>query len=848
MRTLRWALRESKNNFRFSLFFVLNMSIGLIGFLCLDALKTSIADSSLESSKAVLSADVAVSVRRQLTDQEIQTASEAADLNQVTMGRTHEFFSMVASPKGSRLVQVKAIDETYPFYGKLRLDGNRIVQTGDARDIQSGLNVWVYPEVLAQLRTTVGESLKLGDQSFKITGVVEDDGSQTLRLASLAPRVFVGMAQVKKSGLITFGTTMTDSLLFKTPGEPSVLMGRLSQAIKEPSIRIESFESAADDTGRPLKYLTDYLGLVSLVALFLAALGSAYLFRSYIFSCYYQIAIFNSLGLAKKEAQKIYLTQIVILALVSSVISLLGASALLPAFTQMLQSLTAMELTLTLPVKTLVLAVVMALVGSWIVSWPFLKPTERILTSQLLQEKSSIQNGANFRVHDLWYFVPGVALYWALAIWQAKSWMVGSLFVGLFFFALMVIWALGWAVLWSSGKIKVPFKWIGRQAFFSLGRRRGASLAAMIALGLGTLLMNLLPQLEASLQQDLSAPKNLKLPALFLFDIQDEQVDPLKSYVSSQNLQLQQLSPLVRARILKVNDQVYERQQQNEFGTREEEQQVRFRNRGVNLSYREGLSESETLEEGKVFTGPFDPNSGKPAELSVEQRFADRIGIQLNDTILFDVQGIEILGQVVNLRSVKWNSFQPNFFVQMQPGVLEEAPKTFLASIAGATPEQVAKLQDDLVEKFPNVSMVDVARVIQKVFEISDKMSWSLKLMAALSLIAGFVVLFSIANYEVRRRIWELNLIKILGGNRKQLISLLAIEFGFIGFTAACFGVLMSYSVSFTIARVIFDGAYLIEWQVPLMTIGLVTLTSLAIVTVVGWNTVRQRPADLLQG
>lgn len=848
MKIFRWALRETRNNFRFSLFFILNMSIGLIGFLCLDALKTSIALSSLESSKAVLSADVAVSVRRQLTEQEVKVATESVDSEKVKIGRTHEFFSMVASPKGSRLVQVKAIDESYPFYGKLKLDGNRIVQSGDERDIQTGLNVWVYPEVLTQLRTQVGETLKLGDQSFKITGVVEDDGSQTLRLASLAPRVFVGMAQVRKTNLITFGTTMTDSLLFQSDDGATGLMTTLGQAIKEPSIRIESYESAADDTGRPLKYLTDYLGLVSLVALFLAALGSAYLFRSYIFSCYYQLAIFNSLGLPKKEAQKIYLTQVVILALTSAVISLVGASALLPAFAELLQSLTSMNLALTLPGQTIALAVVMALVGSWIVSWPFLKPTERILTSQLLQEKSSVQQGANFRTHDLLYFLPGFALYWALAIWQAKSWMIGSLFVGLFFFALVIIWGIGWILLWCAGKVTVPFRWMGRQAFLSLGRRRGASLAAMISLGLGTLLMNLLPQLEASLQQDLSAPRNMKLPSLFLFDIQDEQVDPLQSYVQSQNLQLQQLSPLVRGRILKINDQAYERQQQNEFGTREEEQQVRFRNRGVNLSYRDGLSDSEKLEEGTVFSGAFNPESGKPAELSVEKRFAERIGIQLHDKILFDVQGIEILGQVVNLRSVKWNSFQPNFFVQMQPGVLEEAPKTFLASISGTTPEQVTKLQDDLVQQFPNVSMVDVARVIQKVFEISDKMSWSLKLMAALSLVAGFVVLFSIANYEVRSRVWELNLMKILGGSRRQLITLLATEFGLIGFTAACFGVLLSYAVSFTIATVIFDGAYAIEWKVPLMTIALVTVIALLIVTVVGWNIVRQKPADLLQG
>src|SRR5690606_32005397 len=141
------------------------------------------------------------------------------------------------------------------------------------------------------------------------------------------------------------------------------------------------------------------------------------------------------------------------------------------------------------------------------------------------------------------------------------------------------------------------------------------------------------------------------------------------------------LSPMVRARILKVNGQDYERKiAETGFKTREEEREARIRNRGVNLSYRSSLADSETIVSGRDFSGEFDPQKQDKAELSVEFRFAERMGLKIGDILEFDVQGVEIEGQIINLRRVKWTSFQPNFFILVQNGVLNEAPKTFIAA------------------------------------------------------------------------------------------------------------------------------------------------------------------------
>ncbi|MEZ0392453.1 MAG: ABC transporter permease [Pseudobdellovibrionaceae bacterium] len=826
---------------------MLNLSIGLIGFLCLDAFKTSLDRVFQDNAKSLLTADVEVSVRRLLTEEETRKAHETVK-TKYQDSRAWELFSMVAAGSSSRLVQVKAVDANYPLYGSVQIQTAGGKQTAKAETLNQDRRAWVYPELLEQLGITIGDSISIGGEKFQISGTVLEDSSQGLRFGALASRIYVGLEQMKKTQLVTAGSTLTDNYYLKVPENLNSLqvVEEIKKQIPDPSVRIKSYQSEAEDSGRALKYLSDYLGLVSLVALFLAALGSAYLFRSFIYSRYYQIAILNALGLNKKRAQKIYLAQLLLLGLGASMLSLLGATLLLPLLTALLKTLAPISISVILPTKTVLLSLVMGVGGSLIVGWPFLKPTERLQTALLLTEGGEVKIPPRWQ--DFLLFVPSLVLYWGLSLWQAKSIKVGSQFVGLFLGSLVALWVMGWILLRLMAWVRLSSPWPLRQALFSLSRRRLSSLAVVVSLGLGTLLMNLLPQLKVSLKQDLMAPENLKLPSLFLFDIQDEQVDPLKTYLTEKKLDLQQMSALVRARIVKVNGQDFERaEDQSSFQTREEENRSRFRNRSVNLTYRDRLTESESLEEGREFSGPYSADSGKPVELSVEKRFAERMEFQLNDKILFDIQGIPVEGQIVNLRSVKWNSFQPNFFIQMQPGVLEEAPKTFLASISALPADQIQKLQSELVKLFPNVSIVDVAGVIEKVLELSDQMSWSLELMAALSLFAGFVVLFSIANYEVRRRSWDLNLLKIFGASRKSLFQYLLFEFGLLSFLSCFFGVLISLVLNLVVAQIFFEGTYQFDLFWPLISLVFVTLCSMGILWFVSRQVVLEKPSELLQ-
>ncbi|MGK0290356.1 MAG: putative ABC transport system permease protein, partial [bacterium] len=224
-----------------------------------------------------------------------------------------------------------------------------------------------------------------------------------------------------------------------------------------------------------------------------------------------------------------------------------------------------------------------------------------------------------------------------------------------------------------------------------------------------------------------------------------------------------------------------------------------------------------------------------------------RFKLKLGDTLSFDVQGISIQGKIVNFRSVRWNSFQPNFFILFQTGVLESAPQTFLASIAKVKKSRKGALQNGIVKQFPNVSMVDVSKIVDKLLDIAGRMSWAIQSMAYLSIVAGLVVVYSIARTEARTRNWEINLLKVLGASFQDIRKIILIEFGVLGLFAAFFGIILSVAVSSILSYFLFSNIWEFSWGMNLFSfivIGMISMTTALFAT---YDIIRQKPWKILK-
>ncbi len=852
----RLAFKEIRNNSRFSLFFIMNLTLGLVGFIALDSFKLSIQQHVERNSKAILTADIGLSSNQPFNEKDLEAVEEI-------LGPDHEaaasirFFSMVAGPDNSRLIRVIGIDENYPLYGNIVLKNSTGLELDEnRRALSSTPSVWSDQDLLIALGLQAGESLKIGEQQFQIVDSIVDDPASAVSTFAGLPKVYIGLDQVYQTNLIRPGSRIAYSRYYKLPEgtDGNAIAQQLRNRFEElypgsPKIRVQTHREASDQLGRVLNYLNDYLGLVALIALFLAGVGGAYLFRSYLESRFKEMAILMSLGTTRKQAYVMALAQIAILGLVSAIMASVLAFVMLPLLPLLLENFLPKGMVTEMSSSSLLLALFMGGIGSILFCLPILTRIQSLNPISLFHEHvRPTQDSALPVPWVLLSYVPGIIAYWLLSIWQAHSIKIGSLFVGMFLGSLLLLGLVGWLILTGCGKLAADRKITGKIALRNLNRNKMGAISCFIAIGLGSLLLNLIPQIQRGLEEEIQRPSGVKVPSFFLFDIQPEQVAPMKTYLKENNYQLAHLSPTIRARLEKVNGNQFLSGDQNGAAiTREQETERRFRNRGFNLSYREGLFDSETLLEGKPITGKYDWDSNEIPQISMETRFAKRLGLKIGDVLTFDVQDVPIEGRIVNLRRVKWNSFQPNFFISFQPGVLEDAPKMFLASISNVQQNRKLELQNGIVKRFPNVSIIDVSRVMARLLDITDQISWALRAMASLSILAGLVVLFSIARHEAQSRFWEINLLKVLGARFQDVRSIIQIEFGILGFFASIFGVLLSIIISYGAAYIMFESLWSFSWSITGTIVVAISILSIGTALLATRKILRQKPLELLK-
>ena len=725
----RLAFRELKNNRSFSFFFILNLALGLSGFIALDSFKESLDVHLSKNSQSILGADLALTTYVPFQKNNLNILESILPEKSKITRRT-SLFTMVSSKEKSRLVEVIGVEKLFPFYGQIILEKNGNVKGNDfSKKLNKYSESWVYPELLNILNIKNGKDIKVGNKEFRITDIVLDDPSSSISSFGFAPRVYIGLSKLMETGLLTKKSRVSYQRLYKLPRgtDLGLLVKKLKNKIKnfngtDSKIRVISHKNAGNNLGRILGYLNDYLGLVALIAVFLAGIGAAYLYRNYLFHRFREISILMSLGATRKQTYQMVLWQLFFLGTGASLIAILISIIILPFLPLLLEQFLPRGFVTQISLNSLFFCVLIGCVGSFVFCLPILSPMRSVDPLNLFHE-----HFLNYEVdykfwQEIFSYTPLIILSWLLSVWQSNSWIVGSIFISMLILCILFLGIIAFVILEISGHISNKSKnTIKRLAFRNINRNRISAISCFISLSLGTLLINLIPQIYKGLQEEISRPKNFKIPSLFMFDIQPDQVKPLNIIISKENEKLKNISPMVRARLEKINDEPFELNYAKNPKTREQEREQRFRMRTLNLSYRKELSKSEFIVKGRPFSNKFNWDMGIPAEVSLEERYADRMGLKLGDILTFNVQEILIKAKIVNFRRVKWNSFQPNFFILFQPGVLEDAPATFLASLGGLDQLKRIKLQNLIVNKFPNISVVDVNRTVKRILNISDQ-------------------------------------------------------------------------------------------------------------------------------
>jgi putative ABC transport system permease protein len=852
--------REITRHITFNSFFVLNLSLGLVGLIMINSLQDSIKLYLNDNLRNSLGGDISITSQQPITDEEQKIIKQSGDIF-LSSTKKVEFFSMLNTPQSARLVNVIAIDENFPLYGTLQLlNGNKITADFSTKETQKSPRIWMLPDTRKTLGLEIGEGVSIGNAQYQIGQDISPDSTANGISIGFAPKVYVQISHLDYAYLQTRGSRINYSQLIRLKESKAAvsIAAKINDDFyqkftNQTAPRIRTYINSNNQISNLLNRASGYISMFALIALFLSGIGAIYLYRGLITQRYTQMAIMHSLGIKKAEIFTTYTIHAFVLGATATLISLLLAFFLLPFLNQFLEGLSIGSIELQLSYKSIILGLLIGCLGSLAFCYPALQQISKVNSQSLLKFGTEIENNSprGYIKRILPYFSV-LAFILLVSIYQS-SLIDGLIFLSVFSIGLI---AMGLTALLLIKLCEIISRHQHRYlkiALRNIVRHRWGSMITFIVLGLGAFLLNIVPQTYQGLQHEIDASDTQNVPSLLLFDIQPEQISSLKKQIAKQQHSLASLTPMIRGRLQKIDGQApetrhFEEQTMSRSDTQGESQN-RNLFRGVNITYRSSTLPAESIFQGKAFTNNYQGQGDKqnPIEASVEDRFAKRLGIKLGSLLEFSVQGIPIYAKVVNIRKVKWNSFQPNFFIVLQPGLLEDAPQTFLATIQKTSLDNRLKLQNSIVKKFPNISIIDVTDLVKKIIDLSGKITLAITIIALFAIIVGFLVIYSISHTETKRKSNEMNLLKVLGGTQKSIYSIFIFEFGLISLLASLLGITMSIIATIAISIYLFESLWQIDGWLIIISLFLLNVLTITLTLFSARNTIEKRPHKLLQ-
>lgn len=836
MSFIKFFWRDFKSDKAFNWFYILCAALGIIGLLLVESFKVGIEEKIAKNAKNFIASDLSVSSRRAITPDETKNIEDFLEAKNYTYARWIETYSLVMkvtdgvnSDPLSKLADLNFVTPEFPFYGGVVLEDQGRKGPGDWGPIHTTPTVWMSRDLSWELDVKVGDKLKVGEAEFTVGGIILQDQFSSFRGFNLAPKIFLSHNFIKETELIKFGSTVTTSYSIKLPSDipAKSVQTELRKSVPDRSIKIATPEESSQQINRSLTLLTDYLSLITLMTYLLSLVGLYYFTQHFLSKKLKTFSIYKAMGIKTSFLFSVNFAHLIVLTFAAVIISTGLLLTALPFVERFFSNLAGEELFFRLSTLSLVKILALSFGGSLLALSPLFWGAMQTPVATIFQDLP-----AQLKRIKFYYFLPLLLYVIVLAVILANSFKVGSLFLG----ALGIIIILA-AILFKLftnflDKMSSRFAFVNRHASRTLSRYFTSSFTIFICLLMGMTLTTFIFQLESSLRQEFTQTYGDRRPDLFLFDLQDSQAEDFEKITTAEGWNRTMFAPMIRARLLKINDQPLQKEkatatEEANFQTREEENSERVRNRGINLSYRPALSWSETLVAGK-FNGEVCDPTVKVCEISLEQSYARRLGADLGDKLVFDVSGIEVEGIVTSMRTVKWTSFEPNFFILFQPGVLEEAPKTYLSSIKVKNLDEKRRVFSKMASTFPSVSMLEVSELVRKITTIFDLMAIAIKFISFLSLFVALVVLVAVSfnHLELRKR--EMSLFYMLGLKTELIKKIYGREFTFLISLCVFLSLIFGTALTWIIMKNIFNSTadFRLGFVLPVVSaLGLLLLT-----------------------
>lgn len=835
---LQMARRELRSSWRRLLFFFLCIAIGVCSIVALRSMIQNVHRALANDARAILTGDVQVDSDRPWTEETLATVNRIAHTPRVTARtETIESATMVRPAdeenENAMMIELKGIEPPYPLAGEFILAGGERFN----HSVIQNYGAVVAPSLLDRLKIKVGDKILIGEAAFEVRGVIEKEPGVTGGFR-LGPRVFIERGAVESTGLTGFGSRARRKILFTTPeGQMQSLVRDLRNEFKNSLVNVRSYKESQENLNRSFERAEDYLSLTGLVILVLGGIGISNVTRVFVEQKKKSIAVLKCIGATGTKVTIAYLVQVLLLGLTGSLLGVALARVVLFLVQYNFADTLPANLNYDLRPGAVVQGVGIGVLISLLFSALPLLRIRNIKPNVLLREDSSPVR----RRFDWTQWTAGAVVVTGLI--ALISWQAGSLRVG-FFFLLGLALTAGLLYLAASllvavvRRTKRAHSFAVRQAINSLYRPGNQTRVIVMVVGLGVFLVIAIQSLQNNLMRDLDISRQSNIPNLFLIDIQKDQRQPLAEFIQQETGEAPILVPTIRARIVSINGRDVDFEQ-------EEMRRERGRlGREYVVTYRPNLEVNEKVTEGEFWS---DQPSAE-AEISIEESMKGLLGLDIGGNITFDIQGRKITAAVTNIRKVDWRNSRTGFMVLFRPGTLENAPQMLIGAINGPTEDvEKARFQSRMLDKFPNLSVIDVTEIVQNVTRIINNVTLTITFTGMFVLLSGLLILIGSIAITKFQRIYEAAVLKTLGAKRKTLLAILLAEYGLLGLVAGVIGAVAAEGLSYATSRFVFE----IEWSLtPQLNVTGVALTIL-LVTLVGaistLDVLTQKPLGILR-
>lgn len=754
----------------------------------------TLAQAINQQAARLLAADVVVVSSRPLRDDWPKLAQQ----HRLQTSQTIEFATVAQQGDNFQLSSIKAVADNYPLRGTLSTQPKMTTRT------PAQGTIWVEERLLNLLNSQVGQRITLGEAEFTIAATIAVDADMGGSFSAFSPKIIINIADVPKTNAIQQGSRV--NYRFLVAGK-SQAVSQFSQQAKDQLNdyeRLRDIHSANKQLSKPIINANSYLSLASIASVLLAGIAVALAAQRFSQRHFDSFALMRCLGYSRQQLINVYASQLAAISGIGLVIgSSLGLAFSLLLFELLGQFLPVSDLSFDFiqPLITGLSTALLTLIGFALPAFLRLAQVSplRVMRRELTPVSLSMLSSTGIAL---------VALFILLSLETGNITLTAIVLVS----GLVLARLLGICCWWLLTQLRTR---INHQALANLTRQPQQTIGQILALALGFTAVLLVMVLRSDLFQQWQTDLPPNTPNHFAVTIPAEQKDSLQQQLEQRHWSHTEFYPVVRGRLVAINGEATKSQQ------KDEDKQDNSLNRELNLTWTNKLPANNELVEGKWL-------AGQQAEVSVEKDLAERLKLKLGDTLSFQMAEGKIDVKITSLRTVDWDSFQPNFFFIFPEPVLKNYPASYLTSFYVA-PTEKAKMAD-IIRQYPTIIFIDIAATLNEAQKLLAQLSQGILVILVFVVLAGCLVLIASLAASFDSRLHEAALLRALGAKRQQLQWRTGIELAILGLWAGLLAVLLTEIITALISVFLLEGKAHIHawlWLTPLFSASLVLVIGL---------------------